>query len=293
MYKFMIKCVFTQFLLLLTCSLIAQGIPKENTAINSVFWGTRLVDAQTTNILDKGAFSFEIVHRFETIASGISNMYGVYGSSNIAMGFEYGLLKNLQVSFLSEKMSKTQELTSKYCILQQNIDHSVPISLVYNTSLSIDARAREKFGEKYRFTNRLFYTHQMIVSKQIAYTFNVAAWLSFVHFNKVDPMFQADKMEVALAFGYRLNRNKTLFIRYMYPWDVGLFSSSKNVTVRPKPGISLGFETGTLSHNLQVFLTTREQIGLAKGLLKTTNGIAFKNLRLGFNIKIKVFKHKK
>ena len=286
------KCVFVLFLCIVNVVGWAQD-SVEPIPLKSMFWGTRLVDAHTTNLLNKRAFSFEILHRFQTVASGMSTMFGVYGSSNIAMGVNYGLLNKFQIGFLSEKMSKTQEFSCKYSLLQQNIDNSIPVSIAYNGMLSIDGRAREKFGKHYRFTNRLFYTHQLIVSKQIAYKFNLATWLSIVHFNKVSPLFQADKFELAMAVGYRFHRGKSFFIRYMHPWDMHLFEAKKKGVIKPKPGLSIGIETGTSSHKFQVFFSTRKQLGLAKDLLKSSNSIAFKNLSLGFNMKIDIWKHHK
>ena len=266
---------------------------NENIAVKNLFWGTRLVDMQTTSVTDKNEIKFEILHRFGTIEKGEDNLFGIYAPSNIAMGIEYGLMDNLQIQFVSEKNNKTQELGFKYQMFEQNISNSIPVTMAYYFNLSIDGRDKERFGTNYKWSNRLFYTNQIIVSRQINYKFNISTGLSYIHYNSVHNNFKHDKLELDLALGYRVNRNKSIFISYQLPCDISLFKDYPNKWIKPKSGIAFGFETFSKSHNFQVFMSTRDNITPAKDLTKNSNNVAFKNLRVGFNIKVKLFGHNK
>lgn len=286
---FYVKCVCVILALVLPGAISAQS---DNVAVNSVFWGTRLVDQQTTNTVGKGAFQYEILHRFGTVEKGISNLFGIYAPSNISMGLAYGISKRAEVQFYSEKNNRTQEFGFKYIFLKQDINNSPPFTLAYYTNISVDARNKGVFGEGSEFSDRLFYNHQLLLSRQIDYKYNLQLSFSFVHFNKVGKEFQPDKCELGFSFGYKLNRKKSLFVSYQHPFDFILFANNINATEKPLDGLALGYETSTKSHVFQVFVSNRDNIVLGKELIYNQKRIAVKNILVGFNICVNINKKK-
>lgn len=280
-------------LLLGSFTLFAQSNDEVSIPVKSVFWGSRLVDQQTTETTGKGKYRIEILHRFGTVENGIEDIFGVYAPSNISMGLGYGISDRLEVEFQTEKNNKVQELGIKYKILQQDVSDANPLSLTYYFSLSADAHDSDYFGESYQFTDRLFYTNQLIASRQMRYKFMTMMTLSYVHFNSVDQSIQHDKMELNTAIGYKLTKKRSVFASYQIPWDVNVFNENTDATTTPKQGLCFGMESSTPTHNFQVFLSSRDNISLGKDLSNNQNEISLKNLRIGFNIRITLGGNKK
>lgn len=276
----------------ITSPIVYSQSEKEISApVNLVFWGTRLVDQQTTETVGKNKFQIEVLHRFGTIENGVKDLYGIYAPSNISMGVGYGISDRLEIKFQTEKNNKIQELGVKYKILQQNISDTTPISLSYNFDLSVDAHDSSYFGENYEFSDRFLYTNQLIASRQFMYKIMTMITLSYVHSNSIDKSLQHDKMEINMAVGYKITKKNAVFINYQIPWNVNLFNDYNNnnnntATTSPKQGFSFGIESTTPRHSFQVFMTTRNNINLGKDLINTENEISLNSLRLGFNIRI-------
>lgn len=276
-------------------ALLASVYPlsaQDNIALKSIFWGERLIDQQTAQVLQKKIFKVEILHRFGTIENGFDDLFGVYAPSNISMGLGYGITSRLMVEFQTEKNHKTQELGLKYRVLRQSINNEMPINLSYYFNTSVDARDENSFGENYTFTDRLFFTNQVIASHQFKYKFNALAALSYVHFNAVPEQVEHDKMELNLAAAYKISRKHSVFINYQQPWDVTWFSENINASIKPKSSMAFGYESATFTHNFQVFMSTRDNIIPGKDMVYNQNPIALKNLRLGFNIRVYIGKRK-
>ena len=273
-------------LLLTTSSALSQENSDILVPVKYVFWGSRLVDQQTTQTVGKGKYRIEILHRFGTVENGIEDNFGIYAPSNISMGLGYGISDKIEIEFQSEKNNKVQEFGAKYKFLQQDVSGAMPVSLTYYLSLSADTHDSDYFGENYLFTDRLFYTNQLTVARQFRYKFMTMMTFSYVHFNTVDESIQHDKMEINTAVGYKISKKRSVFASYQIPWDVNIFRDNTTITSSPKQGLCFGLESATRTHNFQVFITSRDNISLGKDLVNNQNEISLKNLRVGFNIRI-------
>jgi hypothetical protein len=284
--KLIAHIAFIFGLFIMPSVIYSQNKTEKSTAVNSVFWGSRLVDQQTTETVGKNKFLIEILHRFGTFENGIEDLYGIYAPSNISMGIGYGISDRLDVMFQTEKINKIQELGVKYKILQQNLSNTAPISLSYCANLSVDAHDSIYFGKNYQFNDRILYANQLIASRQFSYKIITMVAVSYVHANSVSESMQHDKMELNMAVGYKLNKKKSLFINYQIPYNVTFFNNNKTATKSPSQGLNFGLESASPSHTFQLFMTTRDNISLAKDLANTINKISLTGLRLGFNIRI-------
>lgn len=284
--------LFSCLLLVSSFTGLAQNADQEKAPVKLVFWGQRLADQQTTQTNSRNKFRIEVLHRFGTVENGMDDIFGVYAPSNISMGVGYGVTDKLDLEFQSEKNNKVQELGVKYNFLQQNISNTAPLSLSYYFNISLDANDSDNFGDDYKFSNRLFFTNQIIASRQFRYKFMAMMSLSYVHFNSVNDWSQHDKMELNTAIGYKLNKKRSVFVSYQLPTDVTLINNNLEATTSPQPAINFGIESTTPSHNFQVFMTTRDNISVGQDLINNQNKIALKNLRLGFNIRINIGSHK-
>ena len=87
--------------------------PARN-AFESAWW----FDGQTGMVYDEGTLEMIINHRFGTIKNGNYDMFGIYGPSNIRLGFAYAPINRLNVGFGYTKNKKILDLYAKYMILQ-------------------------------------------------------------------------------------------------------------------------------------------------------------------------------
>ena len=108
----------TLMILLLAVPVIAQEDDKTDEepqkkkerparrAFESAWW----FDGQTGTVYDKGTLEMIINHRFGTIKNGNYDMFGIYGPSNIRMGFNYAPINKLNVGFGYTKNKKILDL---------------------------------------------------------------------------------------------------------------------------------------------------------------------------------------
>ena len=72
-------------------------VKEKDKPVKSTFESGYLIDAQTVVIPDVKTLEMAIQHKFATIENGRSNLWGIYGASNIRVGLNYVLFKNFQI----------------------------------------------------------------------------------------------------------------------------------------------------------------------------------------------------
>lgn len=113
--------------------------PGESTGMK-VFHSQKLINANTVEVLPKGVLEFRVSHAFDDIAGdrgGEKNFFGLENSTDVRIGFQAGLTKNLNVLISRSKgggpstsPQKLYELGLKYQFLrQQENDPSHPLSI--------------------------------------------------------------------------------------------------------------------------------------------------------------------
>lgn len=262
-------------------------------AVRDVWNSTVLIDNQTTVSPFKGAKQLIIQHRFAKINT-IDDLYGIYGASNIRMSMCYGITDNAMVGFATERMGKLQEFYGKYNILVQKTK-GMPVSASYFVNMTIDANKKAQFGPDslYKFSHRLSYFHQLIISKKFFNRVTIEVAPSFSHLNsveygdtslgKVRGKYQNNAFgitvggrikvynEMSLIFEY----NKANYLKYR---DWGQEKLQSNY--------AFGIEMGTGTHCFQVFATTWDKLNPQMNMIK--NQKTLEDLMLGFNITVRM-----
>jgi len=275
------------------CMMLVFGIglqtavrAQDDKSITPV-WESRLGNHQTADLPAKGQTSIFIVHYFDKIAeNGISDWFGVFGTANLQMGVEYGFSNHFSAFFLTEKLNKTHELGLRYQFAQQNLSDQSPVSMAVAFSVSADARDEKFFGDNYYFIDRFFYTAQLAVSRQVATRLQLMSNTSFVHFNIVPENSFSDFLSENLSAAWKINRKTSFFSSFDFP--LGIASASEGTPQKPKPIFTVGTIMSSRTHNFQVFLSNGNQISLGKEFLNNYSGFSLKDVRIGFNIHIKI-----
>ncbi|HSG67281.1 MAG TPA: DUF5777 family beta-barrel protein, partial [Bacteroidales bacterium] len=76
-----------------------------------------IIDQQSVYIPEAKTLEFGIEHRFGKIEE-ISNLFGIYGSTNVRLGLNYSVTNKLSVGFGTTKNRTLQDFRIKYNILE-------------------------------------------------------------------------------------------------------------------------------------------------------------------------------
>lgn len=258
-------------------------------------WTTSiLIDHQTTETPNKGAFEFTIHHRFGKIKE-MKDLFGIYSSANIRMGLNYGITDDISIGFATEKDKKMQEFQGKYKILSQTRNGKMPVSVSYFGNIVIDARDKEIFGTKYEFQNRLSFFNQVIVSRKFTPALSVQAAFSLSHFNAVTELttdsigneygkWKNDYIGAMIGARYKFYNNVSAVVEYSHPFALAKPWDGQE---EPLPNMGIGVEFGTSTHAFHVFLANYGGIIPQENYSHNQNDMAFEGWRFGFNITVR------
>lgn len=261
----------------------AQDINTDKLPVRSPWTTSILIDNQTTTVPNKTAFDFRIHHRFGKIKE-MSDIFGIYAASNIRLGINYGITKKISIGFGTEKYNKMQEFQGKYNIISQTRDGKIPVAVTYFGNVVIDARDEEVFGQNYKFTNRLSFFNQLIVSRKFTNKLSLQFAFSYSHFNDVDSLWKNDYIGLMLGGRYKIINNISAIYEYSHPFAVNAAWEGQN---EPLPNLGLGVEFGTSTHAFQVFATQYDNIIAQKNYSNNLNDMASEGWRFGFNITVR------
>ena len=123
-------------------STAAAPVVKKRSFVKNTFEGNYLIDNQTVMVPIKGTFEFDINHRFGTIDHNFKDLFGLFASANMRLGFNYTPIKNLQVGFGANTFDMIVEWSLKYALLKQTKDTKIPLSVTYFGTMAMDTRAK-------------------------------------------------------------------------------------------------------------------------------------------------------
>ena len=289
--------------LFLSAPVLAQGESDDGPAIPA-FETSTLIDNQTTFSPYKGSFSMEIQHRFSQIKE-VSDLYGIYGSANTRLGFDYGITDRIMVGFGTTRTNKLQDLEWKYSILTQTQSGRIPVSLTYYGNAVLDARDAKYFGTEedyiasdpdryerthfpYPFVARLSYLQQLIVSRRFGDKVGVQLSPTFVYFNAVPEGYRNANLSISGGARLQVLGFHSIILEYDQPLLQPEGENARTIY----PNFSLGVEIGTSTHSFRVFVANANNHPNTN--IVKNHSIALNNInpldgdfRFGFNITIR------
>ena len=264
--------------------------------VKETFNSSLLIDQQTNMGPYKGGLEFIIHHRLGTMDKGFQDLVGIYASSNIRLGFNYGITEKLSVGIGTERYNKTEELYAKYLILQQKRT-GMPVSLSFLTQIGIDARDEEVFEKSYRFMDRLSYFNQLIVSRKFNSKLSLQAAPSFIHFNSVasDSTKWNDYMGISVGGRFKFHNEMSIIATYDQGFAImpNLTAATRDLRksklVDPKPSFGLGLEIGSPTHCFMVFVSNSTDIISQRNFAYNKYSVAdgLKGIRVGFDLTVR------
>lgn len=258
----------------------------DNRPVRGWFDAAQLIDNPTPVTPAKGSLELIIHHRFGNIKENkFDDVFGLYASSNIRMGFNYGVTDKLMVGIGTERDRKLQDLNWKYAVLQQTRSGSIPVSLSYYGNVALDARGKEFFGpeENYRYIHRLSYFTQFIVARKFNEVLSLQVAPSFMYFNALDRKYS--NYNVGVAAGGKIKFNPTWGATFEY--SQAYITSDEENAFTPKPSFAFGFEKGTATHAFQVFAASYRSIVPQYNMAMNEAEFFKGGISLGFNVTVR------
>jgi hypothetical protein len=284
--KFLICIGLMSFLVLLnktgfaqndsTASTPAVEAPVKQKPAKNTFHSVWIIDDQSVMVPIKGTFEADIQHRFGTVTNGVKDLFGIYASANMRIGFSYVPINNLSLGFGLSKSNMLLDGSAKYAIIKQT-KGKYPVSVTYYGNLGYKMLADPNHFLFTYQTERLSFFNQLIVARKVTENFSVQAALSISHQNSV-PGFYAQKDTVTYAYKeekfdmftgsvcarYKLTDVTAILIEYDQPL-------TRFPTNNPNPNLAFGFEFNTSGHTFQLFAGNYSLLNPQQNSLYNTN----------------------
>ncbi|MCJ8210993.1 DUF5777 family beta-barrel protein [Mucilaginibacter sp. RS28] len=254
--------------------------------VTAAFKSTMLILTPTTETIKKKNLNFMVVHRFGDIAGsqgGGKTLWGLDNSSDIYIGFEYGLTDNLDIDFGRSKYEQLINLGLKYNFLQQTTDGSVPVAMtiIGQTGLKPYHVTTTVFDD---YTNRLNYFAQLILSRKFSSRLSLEVAPSFTRNNLPYPFLVGNGNNIfslTAAGRLKLTKRMGVVVDYVHPFSHFRRNSNSPKFYNPL-GVGIEMETG--GHVFTLNFTNAQAISPMNYISDTESSWTKGQYRLGFTI---------
>lgn len=265
-----------------------------------------LVDNQTTLNPYQGLLTFEIQHRFSQIKE-VADLFGIYGSANTRMGFNYGVTDKIMLGFGTTRSFMQQDLEWKYSVFSQT-PGKFPVSLSYYGNVVLDARDAKYFGteedyiasnpERYErfhfpfpFVARLSYLNQLIVSRKLGEKVGLQVAPTFVYYNAVPAGYRNANLSLDVGARFQVLGFHSIILEFdqplLQPEDVVIGGEVVTEAETIYPNLAFGVEIGTSTHSFRVFVSNYNAIVKNRSVAFNDRNPLDGDFQFGFNISIR------
>ena len=170
----------------------------------------------------------EIQHRFGRIDQGFQegnnfDLFGIFGSSNIRLGFNFGLTDRIMIGIGGTKNNNLYNVQWKYKLFQQAESKGMPVSVTYYGNAAIDISSNSDF---LTVSKRLSYFHQILISRKFNKKLSLQIAPSIAHFNLVDSTryqdISQDNFSICFSGRYKFAALASIMIEYTQDCNLAL-----------------------------------------------------------------------
>ncbi|NCA74832.1 MAG: hypothetical protein EOM90_00710 [Alphaproteobacteria bacterium] len=255
------------------------------------------MDIQTVVVQPAKTLEFVLQHRFGTIQGNWSDLFGIWGASNIRLGLNFSITNNLLVGLGTTKNNRLQDLQIKYTFLRQR-QGGFPLTISVYGDYALNALGKDFYGAGYKFVDRFSFYHEFLFARRFCNYFSAQLGLSYTHFNKVDRTVDSTAMNDALAFAllarFKLSPQSSIVLSYQQPvivnYDPAFVVKYPNHWLEipknkaPYPNISLGWEVSTSTHAFHLYLSAAQGIIPSEMVMNNENNFFNGFILVGFNL---------
>lgn len=301
-----------RIIVLVACCIALRGISQDTTlavmtdtmAVPAkkeiqpvhIFHDTRLINANTVQLVPAGVLEFKISHNFDDAGGkigGFKNFFGIDNAQDIRIGFQYGLSKHINLVAARYRgsvfLNRIYELGMKWLILQQaENDPKRPVSLaVYGngavwTQKSGTNPLQENFVDG--FSDRFSTMFQLMLAKKFG---RVSLQLSptITHRNHALPYDQKTMFAMGGATRIHLGGRYSLLLDYFHMFrNKSTIDSFKVRNIKFYDVLGVGFEILTGGHVFHINFTNATDILENRFVARTVKSWGKGEFRWGFSI---------
>jgi Membrane bound beta barrel domain (DUF5777) len=279
----------------------AQDTKPKHDKVFATFKGTKIINAQTTEMVKAKTCEFNITHRFGNIGvasnGGVHSLYGLDNISDVRFGFNFGITNNLTIGIGRSKQYELIDGVLKYRFLTQTTDNHIPLSIAFYGDMSYNPQKGDQFyggitpaaDFKRNDVHRISYVSQLIIARKFGSRFSMEILPTYQHRNYVVGFVNADngKSEtndlISIGGGCRLMITKRIAIVADYFYTLSDYR--KNNTANPfyNP-LALGIEIETGGHVFHLDFTNATGIIENNFIPNTQDSWAKGGYKFGFNV---------
>jgi len=248
----------------------------QNGVLPKTFYDTRIVNGHSVETNNKGLLKFIISHRFGEINGGPSELWGL-DNSTIRFGLDYGITDKWTIGIGRSSFEKTYDGYLKAKFIEQKPE-GAPITLVGMSNIAINTLPFQDPDASNFFSNRLFYTHQLLIARRFSDRFSLQVMPSLVHRNLVEETFEKnDVFAIGTAARFVASKRLTFNVEYYYTLPDQLAPEFRN-------SLAIGVDIETKGHVFQITLSNSRGM-IEKFFISETRGSWGDGaIHLGFNI---------
>ncbi len=250
------------------------------------FKTNRVVNGHSIENTARGVMDVKISHRFSDISDGFYDLFGLDGAT-LRMGVDYGVTDRLMIGIGRNSFEKIFDGFAKYKILRQSTGKvNMPITLVYLADFQIKTLNFTEPERDNKFSDRLYYTHQILIGRKFSEGFSAQIMPTLVHRNLVPtPDDNNDVIAIGAAARQKVSKRVALTAEYYYVLPDQISNIYTN-------SLSIGCDIETGGHVFQFHFSNTPYMTYKGFITETTDKWFDKNgtdnilsgIRFGFNI---------
>ncbi len=250
--------------------------------VTATFKATRIINSNSVQNLNMGVLDFRILHRFGSLHEGAKNFFGL-DNANTQIALDYGITDWLMVNIAHNTYNKENSGFAKVRVLRQR-KGGMPITLSLSGEISIDGMEAPKLaaGQEWKFSNRMFYTNQLLIARKFNDRLSLQLMPTLVHFNLVDSSkFSNNTIAIGAGGRMKVSRRVAITAEYFYR------ATNADLLVRGLPtynSFSIGVDIETGGHVFQMMLTNSQGITGRTVVGQTMDTWEKGQIHFGFNI---------
>jgi hypothetical protein len=275
---------------------------QEHLPVIATFKSPQIINGQSNETAHKHDLIFMVMHRFGDIAGsngGVDDLFGLDNSSDILIGFDYGISDKLSAGFgrvkgapngTSTSQKQIVYLNLKYRVLQQTEDNYMPLSLTLfgdaavSTMHKLDLATSD--ADFTTFSDRMSYIAQAIIARKFSEKVSFAITPTYVRRNYVPFMDMNNSMAVGLGGRVKITKRMAIIADYFYNFrskdSKDYFKNQKGFRFYNPLGVGLEIETG--GHVFNMIFTNATAILENQFIPNTSTSWTNGEFRWGFSI---------
>jgi hypothetical protein len=262
------------------------GEEKSVEYATASFKTNRVINGHSIENTAAGVLDFKISHRFSPVRQGLYDIFGLDGAT-IRFGLDYGITNRLMVGAGRNSREKIYDGFVKYKILRQSSGaRNMPVTVTYLADAQIKSVKFADPSRDNKFTDRLYYTHQLLIGRKFGDRLSLQLMPTLVHRNLTEsPEDKNDVYAMGVAGRFKLSKRVAFNAEYYYVPDGQIATSYVN-------SLSLGLDIETGGHVFQLHFTNSPDMTY-KGFITETqeqwffkgnDGQLMSGIRFGFNV---------